>query len=284
MWEVATAIAIVTIALVASGIGLAYRRFATARAEVLAYCTRHAPDISIEALTDTGIRVRVLGIDVEVDLAALLRRRPRGLPQEVWLEQVVAAIRAQVPLPEAPPLALVEDRILPLLKPASHADLFDRYPESHRLVWRPLAAGIAVTYVIAGTYQTTAVTRGTLAAWAIVPDDLHTRAVANLRVQTRHLLERLGGARLRYEHLDGFDATRILVADLIVPAGVADPLMAIPEESVLLIAPASERARLEAEAVARTSQSARPLSAALFRLGPEGPVLASAGPNHLRDG
>lgn len=272
MWETIAVIVIVAAALLVSAVALSYRRFADARADVLAYLKSAAPEISIEALTDTGFRARVLGAEIDVDLATVLRQRGRGTPGRAWLDQVLAGIRARVPLPEAPPFALVRDRIVPLLKPASYVDLFEHYRESQRLVWRLVAPGIAVTYVIAGVHQTTAVTRLALAAWATTAGELHDLAIANLRAQTQHLLEELGGPRARYEHLDGFDATRILTADLITPNGLTDPLIAIPEESVLLVGSASERASLQAEATARCAAAARPLSAALFRPGPAGPI------------
>ena len=277
MWETIAVIVIVAAALLVSAVALSYRRFADARADVLAYLKSAAPEISIEALTDTGFRARVLGAEIDVDLATLLKQRARATPGRAWLDQVLAGIRARVPLPEAPPFALVQGRIVPQVKPASYVDLFEHYPESQRLVWQPLAPGIAVTYVIAGVHQTTTVTRLALAAWAMTAGELHGLAIANLRVQTQYLLEELGGPRARYEHLDGFDATRILIADLIVPGRLADPLIAIPEESVLLVGPRSERASLQAEAAARYAAAARPLSAALFRLGPAGPVLAEPG-------
>lgn len=277
MWETAAVIAIVAIALLASGVALSYRRFADARADVLAYLKSAAPDISIEALTDAGFRARVLGAEIDVDLASLLRQRTRGTADRAWLEQVVAGLRARVPLPKTPPFALARDRIVPQVKPASYVELFEHYPEPQRLVWQPLAPGMAVTYVIAGVHQTTAVTRQAAAAWGTTAGDLHALAIANLRARTQHLLEELGGPRARYEHLDGFDATRILTADLITPHGVTDPLIAIPEESVLLIGSMSARASLQAEADARYAAAARPLSPALFRLGPAGPVLDEPG-------
>lgn len=272
VWETVAVIVGVAVALLFSAVALSYRRFTGARAQVIAYLEAAAPEIAIEALTDTGFRARVLGSAVDVDLATLLRRRGRGTPDQVWLDHVLAGIRARVPLPEPPPFALIRERILPQVKPLAYVEIFDRYPDLQRLVWRPLAPGIAVTYVIAALHQTTAITRQALTVWGTSPGDLHDLAIANLRAQARRLLEELGGPRARYEHLDGFDATRILIADEVVPKDLLDPLVAIPEESVLLAAPSSERDALQAEAAARYAAAARPLSAVLFRLGPAGPV------------
>jgi hypothetical protein len=252
-------LAVVAAALAITAAAQSYRRFVDTRAHLAAYLAAVAPEMHVEALTDAGLRVRVLGAEVEVDLAALARRRPRGVQEEDWFARVLADLRARVPAPSVPPLALVEDRLLPQLRPRAYVDVFDGYPPAQRLVWQEGPAGLAVTYIIAGVHQWTAVTRAALASWGLDAEGLHTRALANLRAQTRHLLEEIGGARRRYEHLDGLDATRILVADLIVPADVRDPLVAIPEESVLLVAPASDRAALEAEAAARYAASARPL-------------------------
>ena len=154
---------------------------------------------------------------------------------------------------------------MPLLKPMTYVALFERYPHALRLAWRPFAQDVALTYAITAMDQRTIVTQGVLEAWAQSVDTVHGLAVGNLRQQSEHILEEIGGRRMRYEHLDGFDATRILVADLLVPQDLEDPFMAIPEETALLIAPASERAALQAEATSRHAASTRPLTPALFR-------------------
>ncbi len=84
------------------------------------------------------------------------------------------------------------------------------------MAWRPLTPDVAVTYVVAGRDQRTVVTSGMIEAWNVGVDVLHDRSVENLRKQTMHLLVELGGPRTRYEHIDGYDATRILAADPLV--------------------------------------------------------------------
>lgn len=253
------------------------QRIAAARARVVAHLQQAAPEIVIARHTPLGFVAEVLGVPVEVDLASLLRRRPRGADGQ-WLDQLLADLRARVPAPPPPPLAFVRDRIMPLLRPQAHADLFARYPPALHLAWRPCVPGVVVTYVVAGPQAQVAVTRGWLDAWHLPVEALHAMAVANLRRQTQHILAELGGPRMRYEHLDRFDATRVLVADLVVPAGVRDPVAAIPEETVLLLAPAAQASALAAEAAARHAASTRPLAAGLLRLSADGPLPADPSP------
>ncbi len=251
---------------------LAYLRFLRTRGRLLSYLREAAPELIVRTLTATGFTAVVLGNEVTLDLASLLRRRRRAMPEREWFDQVLEAIRAQAPVAPLPPYALVIDRVLPLLKPEAYARVFERYRPALHLAWRPLPGGIAVTYVIAGRHQRTVITAGALETWQIDMETLHTQAVTNLRAQTAHLLEEIGGRRARYEHLDGADATRILVADLIVPREIADPVIAIPEETVLWIAPVAGRASLAAEAESRHAASTRPISPLLFRASALGPV------------
>lgn len=263
----------IVLALVAIGaVAWAYRGFAAQRARLLAYLGQAAPEMTVRRLTEVGFVAGVLGADVTVDLATLARRRPRGMPEPAWFDQVLDRIRYQVPVPQAPPYALVMDRVLPLLKPAAYTALFERYPPALRLVWRAFSDDVVVTYVIAGRHERTLVTASALEAWQVDPKSLHEQAVVNLRAQTLHLLEEIGGRRARYENLDGWEATRILVADLVVPAGVIDPVIAIPEETILLIAPGTERGILAAQAAAAHAASSRPISPRLFHPSPWGPV------------
>src|SRR5256712_10175407 len=84
----------------------------------------------------------------------------------------------------------------------------------------------------------------------------------------RHILDEIGGPRAEYVSLDGFDAARLLVADLLVPAGVVDPLLAIPHEHACLIAPTADRHHI-ARRAQRMFETARvPLTPRLYRPSP----------------
>jgi hypothetical protein len=272
MLETLLVVLTVAVTLAAGAVAWSYGRFAALRAQVLHYLRTTAPDVTVEGLTDTGFRATVLGATVDVDVATLARRRPRTGDATSWLAHIADQIRAAVPVPDVPPFPLVSDRILPQLKPTAFAELFERYPPAQRLVWRPLAPGVAVTYVVVGAHQRTLVTRRALESWQQTADGLHALALANLRRQTAHLLAEIGGPRHRYEHLDGLDATRILVPDLVVPPGIGAPLAAIPEESVLLVASEDDHLALADEAARRYASAARPLADRVFRIAPAGPV------------
>lgn len=274
MLETIVVVAVVLAALAAGAFAWSYRRFSAIRARLIEHIRTAAQEMTVAGTTDVGLTVQVLGTEIDVDLATLARRRPPALAEPEWFERVIDGIRAQVPVPAAPPYPLVIDRLMPQLKPIDYVRIFERYPGPLRLAWRPFASGVAVTYVIAGGDRRTTVTSDMIQAWEISLDTLHAQAVDNLRKQTVHMLGELGGAQTRYEHLDGFDATRILVSDLIVPVEIADPLVAIPEETVLLIAPGADGKALAAEAAARHAASTRPVSSLLYRLSASGPVPA----------
>ncbi len=142
-------------------------------------------------------------------------------------------------------------------------------PEN-QLVRSQLDDEISVVYVIEGQHHFTFVTEGMRAAWGIDGAGPHDLALTNLRTRTTHLLEELGGPQTEYVSLDGLDAARALVADLIVPAGIAQPLLAIPHEHACLIADASGRPRLAAQAAQMFQSALIPLTPRLYRLTAEG--------------
>lgn len=265
MVETIVVVALLAVTLTAALILGSYRRFGAARKRLVAHIRRRAPEITIRHPTDVGFVADVLGAEVAVDVASLLGSKRAGGSEEAWFDQIIDGLRARVPEPKPAPFALVIDRVLPLLKPMAYVEIFEQYRPALRLAWSPFAHEIAVTYVITATDRRTTITAGMVTAWSTTVQALHTLAVDNLRKQTRHILAEIDGARAQYEHLDGFDATRILVADLILPGGIIDPMIAIPEESVLLIAPASAQDELAVEAAARHASSARPVSPRLFR-------------------
>lgn len=263
-------------------VAAARRRLVSLRRVLVEAIPALAPEMTVAEGAGPGLRVRVLGAEVEVDVASLARQGPRPGGEAAWAAEVVRGIRAHVPTPGVPPFALVADRLLPLVKPRAFAALFDQYPGTHRLVARPLGVDLAVTYVVAGTHHHTAVTAHALQTWGLDPEALHARALENLRAQTRHLLDELGARRRRYESLDAYDATRLLVGDLLTPPDVGDPVFAIPEETTLWIAPAAEGDSLAADAEARYRRASRPLTPILFRIGPDGPVPLAAEPHRSR--
>jgi hypothetical protein len=242
------------------------RRFERFRAETLALLRSHHPDIEMVQETPEGAILSVAGVEVRLDLASLYRRwRGRVHPDAV--DRLAGEIRAGLPPLQPPALARVRPHLLPLIKPQTFVTLYDRYPSAFHLVARPFAENLAVVYAAEGVHQITYVTEGIREAWSLPPDQLHAIALANLRRRTVHLLEELGGPRTVYEHLDGFEAARILTPDLITPSDLAPAVAAIPHEHLLLVAGREEAPRLAAEAAAAHQGAKFPLSPAVFQLG-----------------
>jgi len=260
---------------VAGAVGLwaRYRRF---RAAVLARLRTAHPDVRVVRTVPGGLLLDLAGVRGRLDLVGLWRFT-RGRGAEAAVDATLDRVRAALPPPRPAPLALVRDRLLPLLKPAAVAATLRRYPPAYHPVTRPFPEGLAVLYVVEGFHQVTYVTAAMTAAWGTDADELHTLALENLRRRTRHVLEELGGPQRAYDHLDGFDATRILVPDLVVPPGIARPVMAIPDEHCLLVGDETERDALRAHAAAAYARADAPLTPALFRPGdaPDRPIVVS---------
>jgi len=231
------------------------------------------PDIRWQRWTGRGLAVAVSGYALELDLIPtyLHARLPR-VRERALLEELADALRRRIPPGAIPPLPLVRDRILPVLKPVRALPPDRGYLPENVLIRRALDPEVSIAYVMEGQFRMTYVSAGMLRAWDLGADALHALAVENLRERTAHLLDEIGGPRREYVALDGYDASRLLVADLLVPPGLRDPLFAIPHEHACLLAPAGERAALRAAAEAAHRTATLPLSTALYRWTGAGPA------------
>ncbi len=248
----------------------AHRGFIRFRGRARAYL-EHSGDITWRRDTPSGAVYAILGYDVGVDLLTTyvyhLRRRD---DESTLLADLAAALRGRLPPVSVPPVLLVRDRILPLLRRTSALPPSTGYRPENRLVRSALDDEVSIVYIIEGQHRFTFVTEGMQTAWGMDRSALHDRALANLRAHTAHILQELGGPQAEYVSLDGLDATRALVADLIVPQGIAQPVLAIPHEHACLIADISSRARLAAQAEAMFQGAQVPLSPRLYRITSEG--------------
>jgi hypothetical protein len=230
------------------------------------------PDIQWQRWTGRGLVAAVSGYPLELDLVPtylhLRLRRPR---EQTLFADLADALRSRVPSAAVPPLLLVRDRILPVLKGRGTLPPERGYAAENILARRPLDDEVTVAYVIEGQFRMTYITRGMLEPWNMDGDALHALALENLREQTRHLLREIGEPRREYAALDGYDAARLLVADLLVPPDVADPLFAIPHEHLCLIAPSDRRRELRAAALRAYRDAPLPLTTALYRWSAAGP-------------
>jgi hypothetical protein len=248
----------------------AYRGFVRFRGRVRNFLAQSA-DISWRRDTPSGAIYAVLGYDVGVDLLTTYVYHVRRKDDEsILLADLADALRGRLPPVSVPPALFVRDRILPLLRRTSALPPSTGYQPENRLVRSELDDEVSIAYIILGQHRYTFVTEGMRTGWEMQRSALHDRALANLRTHTVHLLEELGGPQAEYVSLDGLDATRALVADLIIPGGIAQPVLAIPHEHACLIADVSNRVRLAARAAAMFQDAQVPLSPRLWRTTSEG--------------
>ena len=227
------------------------------------------PDIRVTAYTPTGMSVTVAGYPLTTNLLRRHLTRTRPGP-----DALADMLRRAVPPMSIPPLGLVRDRILPMLKRDSTLPPATGYAPENRVLRTPFDSDVVIAHVIEGQFRVTYVTKGMLDAWDLAPDALHELALANLRAKTEHLLAEIGGPRGDYVALDGFDAARLLVADLLIPPGLTDPLLAIPHEHALLVRSGSAAGPLAEETGRALSHSSLPLTSCFYRWTSGGPVRA----------
>lgn len=230
------------------------------------------PDIRWRRWTGRGAAVTVSGYALELDLIpTYLHLRLRRPGEQTLYGDLADALRGRVPPGSVPPLLLVRDRILPVLKAHGTLPPTRGYVAENLFARRPLDDDVTIAYVIEGQFRMTYVTDSMLAIWDLDGAALHALALENLRALTRHLLEEIGGPRREYAALDGYDAARLLVADLLIPPGIADPVISVPHEHLCLIAPAERARELRAAARHAYREAAFPLTTALYRWTAAGP-------------
>lgn len=223
------------------------------------------PDIRVTGYTLPGMTVTVSGYPLRITLLKhLLRPTPVG--------ELADALRAQVPAMRIPPFGLVRDRIFPVLKHTTTLPPRTGYVTENRILRVPFDDAIFIAYAIEGQFQITYVTEGMRSRWALTQDALHALALQNLRAKTEHVLAEIGGPREEYSALDGFDAARLLVADLIIPPGITDPVVAIPHEHALLVHERADAGTLRERAASALRGGSLPLTSHLYRWTARGPV------------
>lgn len=137
-------------------------------------------------------------------------------------------------------LQQVVDRILPLLKPRDYLKV-TKGTKAPSLVHRPYLAGLVTTYVIDMQHSMAYVNEDHLARWGTEIEELHELALANLAAKTgpdTYKVHRSGARTLCIcQTLDGYDATRILLPDLMAEWAGRVPgrlLLGIPNRDFLI--------------------------------------------------
>lgn len=177
---------------------------------------------TLEELERDGleVRFRAHGRPVTSDLHHFYSAYLRSPDQlESILQTLEGAVRSLAPDRSQQLWDELEDRIYPMLKPATMLlDVAERgLPQ---LVYRPFMADLIICYVIDEPESVAYVNVDHLAAWNVIESTLYTRAIDNLRTKTLkpNMLQVHGqGSQTLfiYATRDGYDAARILLTDVL---------------------------------------------------------------------
>jgi uncharacterized protein YtpQ (UPF0354 family) len=149
----------------------------------------------------------------------------------------------------------LRERVYPMLKPIGLlANLRER--NLPLIVYRPFLADLIISYVIEEPSSLAYINEQHLERWGLAEHELHEQAMANLRRRTaergEHTTTGEGAQRLIiFKAQDGFDATRLLLPDLIeawrsqIPGSM---VIGIPNRDFLIIFSDSDRTILTAVA------------------------------------
>jgi hypothetical protein len=134
------------------------------------------------------------------------------------LDAYTQLIRAELPPPNPSSFAEVAARVFPMLK---RPDVLVTVRERNMpmLAWTPFLADLVITYVVESQASVSYLNEDMLERWEIGEQDIHRRAVANLRQRTAQSAKVTavgeGPQQLYiYSTMDGYDATRILLPEL----------------------------------------------------------------------
>lgn len=136
----------------------------------------------------------------------------------------------------------LRERVYPILKPITLL-VTVRERQLPMIVYRPFLADLIISYVIEEPSSLAYISEGHLERWGVAEHELHEQAMANLRRRTaergEHTVTGEGAQRLViFKAQDGFDATRLLLPDLIEPWRGQFPgsmVIGIPNRDFLII-------------------------------------------------
>lgn len=177
-------------------------------------------EIAVLGRAGLDLRLRAGDAETTIDLSdfyAAYQRDPSQL--DIVVQNLVAVATGAAPDRSTTEYAELAERIYPMLKPITLlADVRER--RLPMLAYREFLAELIVTYVINEGRSVAFVNEEHLERWAIDVQDLHERALANLRERTRervdYTVSGVGEQRLFiFDSSDGYDATRLLLADVI---------------------------------------------------------------------
>lgn len=190
--------------------------------------------------------------DLHFDLSnfyASYQARPDQL--EAVLQTLVRSAQGYGQARHLTSFAQLRERVLPILKPlALLATVHER--QLPMLVYRPFLADLMICYVVDEPSSLAYLNEQHLERWEIAEHDLYVQALANLRVRTiergSYTVTGSGANRLVILNTqDGFDATRLLLPDLIERWGAELPgrlVIGIPDRDFMIIFSDTDRSVL----------------------------------------
>ncbi|MBM7842021.1 MULTISPECIES: DUF1444 family protein [Herpetosiphon] len=145
------------------------------------------------------------------------RRSPAQL--ESILQSLEAAVRSFAPDRGQELWDELEDRIYPMIKPATMLlEVAER--NLPQLVYRPFLADLIICYVIDEPESVAYINEEHLKTWGVLETTIYTKAVDNLRIKTLKpgMAQVVGEGNQMlfiYSTSDGYDASRILLTDVL---------------------------------------------------------------------
>jgi len=176
--------------------------------------------IEVLGRDDLRLRLRVHGVEMTADLGNFFSAYTRDPAQlDTIARNFVAATLGLVPSREISDYTALAERIYPMLKPIN---LLVKVREQNlpMLAYREFLAALMIVYVIDEQRSVTFINESHLERWEVSVAEIHERAIQNLRRRTLEQVDfvTVGAGDQRifiFNSRDGYDATRLLLADLL---------------------------------------------------------------------
>jgi uncharacterized protein YtpQ (UPF0354 family) len=177
-------------------------------------------DIVLLGRDGMDLQLRVADDDRSIDLGVFYAAYARDPTQlDVVMQNFVAVAHGIVPDRSASDFAELADRIYPMLKPISLlAEVRER--RLPMLAYSEFLAQLIITYVVYEGRSVAFINEEHLERWGLGVQELHAKALENLRERTQKQVDysALGEDEQRlfiFNSGDGYDATRLLLTDVI---------------------------------------------------------------------
>ena len=177
-------------------------------------------EIEVRGRSGMELRLRANEADVAADLSNFYAAYTRSPDQlDAVVQTFVRVIAGIQPDRTTSDYAELADRIYPMLKPLDMlAEVSER--KLPMLAYREFLGDLIITYVIDEERSVSYINEEHLERWQIDVQDIHERAIENLRRRTeeqvRYTAVGEGEQRLFiFNSGDGYDATRLLLSDVL---------------------------------------------------------------------